>query len=78
MGEGGVVLLGREDCHLCHEARQVLECMGLTFSEIDIDTDPDLVARWGWEIPVLLDAAGAVIAKHRFDAVAIALLLEGG
>jgi hypothetical protein len=32
---------------------------------VDVDADPALAARWGNEIPVLLDEGGRVVAKAR-------------
>ncbi|MGL5827020.1 MAG: glutaredoxin family protein [Nocardioides sp.] len=53
-----VTLFGRVGCHLCDDARTVIErvCaeLGETFAEIDIDTDPRLVEKYGAEIPVTL------------------------
>ncbi|HET6666057.1 MAG TPA: glutaredoxin family protein [Intrasporangium sp.] len=46
----------RTGCHLCDEARPVIErvCaeLGEAYAEVDIDTDPALVARFGEEVPV--------------------------
>jgi glutaredoxin len=46
----------RTGCHLCDEARVVIErvCADLEeeYAEIDIDTDPALVSRFGEEVPV--------------------------
>jgi glutaredoxin len=46
----------RTGCHLCEEARLVIErvCadLGEEYAEVDIDTDPGLVARFGEEVPV--------------------------
>lgn len=46
----------RTGCHLCEEARVVIEqvCAELDeqYAEVDIDTDPALVARFGEEVPV--------------------------
>jgi len=51
-----VVLLGREGCHLCDEARAVVERvtadLGVTWQERSVDEDPDLVRRYGEQIPV--------------------------
>lgn len=51
-----VTLYGRAGCHLCDEARAVVErvCgeLGESYVEVDIDTDPALVERFGEEIPV--------------------------
>ena len=46
----------RTGCHLCTEARLVVEqvCdeLGEEYAEVDIDTDPELVARFTDEVPV--------------------------
>ena len=46
----------RTGCHLCEQAREVIEqvCAELDeqYAEVDIDTDPALVARFGEEVPV--------------------------
>lgn len=53
-----VTLIGRVGCHLCDNAREVIQevCaeLGEEFVEIDIDSNPDLVEKWGAEIPVTL------------------------
>lgn len=53
-----VLLYGRPGCHLCDAARQVVEAvcaeLGEGWWEVDITTDPDLLARYGEEIPVTL------------------------
>lgn len=51
-----VTLYGRPGCHLCDDARAVISrvCadLGESFTEVDIDSDPSLVERFGHEIPV--------------------------
>ncbi len=37
--------------------------LGGALTEVDVDSDPGLSARFGLEIPVLLDADGRVVAK---------------
>jgi glutaredoxin len=49
----GLVLYGREGCHLCDDAREVLLRLGHPFEEIDIETDPKLHARYLERIPVV-------------------------
>ncbi|MPV50475.1 MULTISPECIES: glutaredoxin family protein [unclassified Pseudactinotalea] len=48
----------RAHCHLCEEARRLLsaECAraGLEFAEIDVDSDPELRARYGEYVPVVV------------------------
>jgi hypothetical protein len=46
--------------------------LGGTLETVDVDSDPALAARWGSEIPVLLDAEGRVLAKVRDSAARIA------
>ena len=48
-----VVLYGRPDCHLCDEARAVLEDAGVSFEERDIEADDDLFRRYLERIPVV-------------------------
>ncbi|OMH34449.1 glutaredoxin family protein [Tersicoccus sp. Bi-70] len=53
-----VELLTRPGCHLCEDARQVVQevtaSLGLTWAERSIDGDAELTARFGEEIPVLM------------------------
>ncbi|PJI95022.1 glutaredoxin family protein [Luteimicrobium subarcticum] len=52
-----VVLYGRAGCHLCDEARPVVERVcadtGQGFLEVDVDVDPVLVAAYGDLVPVV-------------------------
>ena len=53
-----LVLYGRPGCHLCDEARAVLERIGHPFEEVDIETDDALLVRYLERIPVVvLDGA---------------------
>lgn len=51
-----VTLYSRPGCHLCDDARAVIAAvcddLGETFTEVDIESDPDLEDRFGEEIPV--------------------------
>lgn len=53
-----VVLLRRQGCHLCDEAAAALEALagpvGTTWTETDVDGDPELRAEWGDMVPVLM------------------------
>lgn len=53
-----VTLVGRAGCHLCDVAREVVErvCadVGVGWDEVDVDTDPAMLARWSEEVPVTL------------------------
>jgi len=50
----------------------LVRTLGGTLEVVDVDADPALAARWGNEIPVLLDAEGRVVAKARDGAAKIA------
>lgn len=63
-----VTLYTRPGCHLCDEAKQAILAAGCpdryTLQEINIDLDPALVRRYGWDIPVVL-INGVETFKHR-------------
>jgi glutaredoxin len=48
-----LVLYSRPGCHLCDDARVVLERIGEPFDEIDIETDDELLKRYLERIPVV-------------------------
>ena len=48
-----LVLYGRPGCHLCDDARVVLERIGEPFAEIDIESDGALHAAYLERIPVV-------------------------
>ena len=53
-----LILYGRPDCHLCDDARAVLQRVGHPFEEVDIESDDELLARYLERIPVIaLDGA---------------------
>ncbi|WP_310961420.1 glutaredoxin family protein [Nocardioides terrisoli] len=51
-----VLLYSRPGCHLCDDARAVIErvCadVGTSYGEVDITTSPELMAAYGEQIPV--------------------------
>ena len=64
-------MYSRPGCHLCHEMKSVIEGVlrqpgraDLALEEIDISTDPSLLARYEREIPVLT-IDGKKAAKYR-------------
>jgi len=61
-------LLGKPDCHLCHEmrdvVRSVLQGLDARLVEVDVAEDPELRRRYLLEIPVLL-LGDVEIARHR-------------
>ncbi len=48
-----LVLFSRPDCHLCDVASEMLVTRNLPFLVKNIDTDLDLIRRYGVRIPVL-------------------------
>jgi hypothetical protein len=70
-GHGGPLALtiySRPGCHLCDEMKAVVDLVArsvpFTIDIIDISDDPQLEARYGLEIPVLLINASKA-AKYR-------------
>jgi hypothetical protein len=65
-----VVLVGREGCHLCEEAREVVAAvcaaLGELWTEVDVDTDPAWQQRWSDLVPVVL-VDGEEHARWRVD-----------
>ncbi len=53
-----ITLLGKPGCHLCDEARVIIERVaadvGVEYAEIDITGDPALQKKWWDQIPVTL------------------------
>ena len=74
-----LTLYTRAGCHLCEVAKNQLEPLLREFSlalrEIDVDTDPELAARFGEEVPVLF-LGGRKVAKYRVDVKQFRRLLE--
>ena len=67
-GAATLTLLGKPDCHLCHQMHEVVARVagdyGLTVVERDVRDDPETRRRYLLEIPVLL-LADAELARHR-------------
>jgi hypothetical protein len=57
-GSPRVTLYGKPGCHLCDDAREVIQrvCadLGESYVEVDISSDPELSRRYAEEIPVTL------------------------
>ena len=65
-----VTLYSRPGCHLCEEAKAqiapLLKEFGARLTEINIDEDPELRARYDYDVPVIFLGARKV-GKHRVD-----------
>jgi hypothetical protein len=49
-----LVLITREGCCLCEGLEEKLLELAMPFSRLDVDADPQLLARFDLEVPVLL------------------------
>jgi glutaredoxin len=67
-----VTIYSRPGCHLCEEAKAqiapVLQEFNARLTEINIDEDPDLRARYDYDVPVIFLGARKA-AKHSIDPV---------
>jgi glutaredoxin len=71
----GLVLYGRQACHLCDDARAALQRIGHPFEEVDIEADDELLRRYLERIPVVaLD--GEELFDYFVDEVALRTRLE--
>ena len=65
-----VELYSRKACHLCDEAKEVIErarrVVQFDLAVLDVDSDPELARRYGTEVPVIL-VDGRKHAKYRLD-----------
>ncbi|MDQ5847189.1 MAG: glutaredoxin family protein, partial [Acidobacteriota bacterium] len=66
-----VVIYSRPDCHLCEDAKQIMEASGCaeeyTLDEINIESDPELLKRYRYDIPVIT-INGVEAFRHRLTA----------
>ena len=70
-----VFLYSRPGCHLCDNARAVLEAAGIAFEEVDITTDPALEAEYGILIPVV-EQEGRQLFEAGMDPRVLPALLQ--
>ena len=75
-----IVLYTRAGCHLCEDAWTQLETAraryGFTLSKVDVDTDADLAARYGQEVPVV-EVNGKVRFRGTVNPILLRRLLDG-
>jgi glutaredoxin len=69
-GPREVTLYTRPGCHLCDNAKSaitpLLQEFGARLREVNIEEDPVLRERYGWEIPVIFIGPHKA-AKHHVD-----------
>src|SRR5688572_10339690 len=65
-----VVVYSRPGCHLCDEAKDVIETAGcsdrFTLEEVNIESDNELLRKYRYDIPVVT-IDGVEAFKHRVD-----------
>jgi glutaredoxin len=65
-----VIIYSRPGCHLCEEAKDAMKMSGsedeYTLEEINIESDPQLLRRYRYEIPVIL-IDGVEAFRHRVE-----------
>ena len=70
MKRATVTIYTRPGCHLCEEAKAVIYASGCdgeySLEEVNIDEDPALRERYGYDIPVIF-INGVKVFKHRVD-----------
>ena len=75
-----VVLYARQGCHLCDEARAVIEGVRVSapfaFEEVDIETDEALVRDFGIRIPVVT-VDGQELFEYTVDPAAFRAAVTG-
>lgn len=74
----GLVLYGRRDCSLCDEMEAAIRNLAgpaIRLEVVEIDDVPDLLHRFGADVPVLcLD--GEVLCRHFLDAARLTAALS--
>jgi glutaredoxin len=70
-----VTLYTRAGCHLCEDARRVLEAHGLVPMCVDIDADSELCKRFGTCVPVV-EIDGRVRFRGRIEPMLLRRLLD--
>ena len=78
-----LTIYSKPGCHLCDDMKSVVHRVvtqhaehAITIDEIDISTDPDLLDRYGLEIPVLL-IEGKKVAKYRVSERELRQMIRG-
>jgi glutaredoxin len=75
-----LIIYSRPGCHLCDDMKAVVarvsRKIAFSMEEIDISGNPELEARYGVEIPVLM-VNGRKAAKYRVSEDQLVAILKG-
>ena len=70
MSKRHVIVYSKPGCHLCDEAKAVMENAGVshrfTLVEVNIESDPELLRKYKYDIPVVM-IDGVECFRHRVD-----------
>lgn len=72
-----LVLYGKESCHLCDEAEDILRGLGIVADYADIASDTELLKKYGIHIPVLQRLDTGTELGWPFDAEGVGRFLAG-
>lgn len=65
-----LTLYTRAGCPLCEDMEAavsvLLQGSGLSLARVDVDADPSLKARYGWEVPLLFHG-DTELCRHELD-----------
>lgn len=71
-------MYSRAYCHLCHDMLAALEALrgehrlpDFDLAVVDVDADPDLVARYDELVPVLVGSEGEELCHYFLDAAKV-------
>jgi len=73
-----LILYYQPDCHLCDEAEGLMHDAGLdeSYQKVDIETDLELLKRYGIHVPVLQRVDNQEELFWPFDQAALAAFVE--
>lgn len=75
-----LTLYTRAGCSLCEDMAAAVDGLladrAIPVEHRDVDANPDLKARFGWDVPLLFDGE-TELARHRLDPVAFRAWLAG-
>jgi len=71
-----LLLYGTEACHLCEQARALLQAAGATAEYIDIAKDDEMLEKYGTRIPVVQRIDNGAELGWPFDGDALKRFME--
>ena len=79
MSKRHVIIYSKPGCHLCDEAKAVIENSGcadrFSIEEVNIESDPDLLRKYKYDIPVVT-IDGVEYFRHRVNREEFKSVLE--